>query len=513
MTERILSRTKGPRTWVAFVTLLLASAGAVAQETSAEPPKTTADWKIIAKQSITFRGLIRRMSLASTSQPVLGLKVRTRGRRMTFSSIKVRYRNGKTHQARRRIRLKSGELSSAFAESKRGRLIDEVILIPDVSAPRRRAISVEILALMAPVAKAAEAKATATISSPSDNPTTNNIAKRTAASPTTDGTTAIEAASQTEQRSDAQEPAPQLEAEKQKEKEKVAVTAKPAVSAQSKQRDAVSTITTTPLNRLASTTKDVDLPSPRPKTESEEKTDAPAKINLGNPTRGGALLLGAGSLSSGDEQESFKIEVRPNRFRRLRMHLTGRDVRIAHVTLHYVGGSIQKEPFGVTLMRNTTSRWIVLDPANPLAKVVVQKVESDTSRGVSRVEILGEPVMDALLPETANSTGNNGWLLVAAQSGRALRSHDGHMPVAANRGGFAKLRLARIGRIPMPNRMLLQSGEDGTEVITLQLKNRSNEFDLSASQRVPIESVQLRFSARAINQLPSSGIFQLWAKY
>ena len=68
---------------------------------------------------------------------------------MIFTSSKVRFCNGHLHNERRLIRLKSGEASGAFAVAK-ARLVDEIILIPDVSAPRRRANGFEILALLGP---------------------------------------------------------------------------------------------------------------------------------------------------------------------------------------------------------------------------------------------------------------------------------------------------------------------------------------------------------------------------
>ena len=141
------------RTWIYQAALTALGFALLANPTVAQEQATTptqSGWKVIAKKSIRFCGLIQRIDLKQLGQPVRGLKIRTRGRRMTFSSIKVRFRNGRIHNERRRIRLKSGEASGAIATGAKARLVDEVILIPDVSAPRRRAIGVEILALLGP---------------------------------------------------------------------------------------------------------------------------------------------------------------------------------------------------------------------------------------------------------------------------------------------------------------------------------------------------------------------------
>ena len=146
--EQFLSRT-----WIYQAALTAPGFALLANPTAEQEPATKpiqSGWKIIAKKSIRLRGLIQRIDLKKLEQPVRGLKVRTRGRQVIFTSSKVRFHNGLLHKERRLIRLKSGEASGAFATVAKARLVDEVILIPDVSAPRRRANGFEKLALRGP---------------------------------------------------------------------------------------------------------------------------------------------------------------------------------------------------------------------------------------------------------------------------------------------------------------------------------------------------------------------------
>ena len=187
-------------------------------------------------------------------------------------------------------------------------------------------------------------------------------------------------------------------------------------------------------------------------------------------------MLGVRSLGSQDQPDSFEISARPNRFQRVRLHLSGRDVQINHIALHFADGTIRKEPFDITLMRNTSSRWIAVDPVKPLSKVVIHRGVPGSERGAARVELIGRPVLEAMLPEAAKLSGDDGWVLIASQSGRTVRINDGRMPVAANRGGFAKLRLVRVGRLPMPNGLSLWNGTKPDELIELRSAKNSDEF-------------------------------------
>ncbi len=478
---------------------------AMAQQASNESPAKLSNWEVVAKQNIRFRGLIRRIKLKDPSQRVLGLKVRTRGRRMTFSSIKVRFKDGKTHHARRRIRLRSGEASSAFAVSEKGQLVDEIILIPDVSAPRRRTIGVEILAQLAPEpttpnAVTAEKKeepkqqAAKTIEAPAAG----------AANQPTDQ----ESASSTRKSEDAGQTTPKPVDRTQK--------AKPAKKTPAPEKSTanqiVKDVTTAPVNRLAATATDVDLPSQRPKADNKAEDKPPPKISLGTATKGGALLLAAGSVSQQVTSTNFPIQTYPNRFERIRLHLAAQNLRVDKVVVQYEDGSTHKESFDVVLQRNTYSRWISVDPKLAIVQVTIEPVTSSPGKGVGRVELLGEPVADALLPAETAKTKGDGWVLLAAQSGRVIKSFDGQMPVAQNRGGFSKLRLARVGRLPRPSRMAMRvsnlSGNDAELPIS-----KSGMLELSETQRGPIEHIRLRFSGRAINQVSNTGIYQLWAKY
>lgn len=87
------------------------------------------------------------------------------------------------------------------------------------------------------------------------------------------------------------------------------------------------------------------------------------------------------------------------------------------------------------------------------------------------------------------------------------------MPVAANRGGFRQLRLKRLGRLPRPSALIFRPNSEGGETVSLQTGRTDEDLDLPTSQRFPIDGIELRFSARAIEQLPASGIYQIWAKY
>ena len=114
------------------------------------PSVAEEQWRVIAKKSVVFRGLIQRIDLEAANSFVRGVRVRTRGRRMIFSSLGIRYADGREHRERRRIRLDSGQASKPINLDGDGRFVDEIILIPDASAPRRRAFVVEILGLQKP---------------------------------------------------------------------------------------------------------------------------------------------------------------------------------------------------------------------------------------------------------------------------------------------------------------------------------------------------------------------------
>ncbi len=510
MTEHFLSRARGTlhlgaRAVLAAVALSLLSGVTAAQESA--PKATQSNWQAIAKQSIVFRGLIRRINLATKTDPVLGLKIRTRGRRMTFSSIEVRYRDGKIQRVRRRIRLDSGEFSAVFAESSEGRFIDEVVLIPDVSAPRRRAINVEIHALIA-IEKPAKTNALAsqsTTQSPRESTKELSVTSRTTNDPASQKTPA----GTTQQKS--VEPALPQQGRMRRSENGVAAASAPSSAA--KPRDSDPTTTTAARNTLASTTNTIDLPSPRPKSEPSPQPVDPPTVRLGQPTTGGNVLIGLGALSPSDSPMRFEIKAEPRRFRRLHLHISARDVRIDHLVLQYTDGSLRKEPFDVVLLRNTRSRWISADATKLLKEVIIHSVASDTSKGAARVELLAKPAAEALLPDAVQSTNSDGWVLIAAQSGRVLRNSEGRMPVAANRGGFRQLRLKRLGRLPRPSALILRPNSEGGETVSLQTGRTDKDLDLPTSQRLPIADVSLRLSARAIQQLPASGIYQIWAKY
>ncbi|MEM7747452.1 MAG: hypothetical protein AAF346_04310 [Pseudomonadota bacterium] len=478
----------------------------MAQQAANESPAEPVKWEVVAKQNIRFRGLIRRIKLKNPSQRVLGLKVRTRGRRMTFSSIKVRFQDGKTHHARRRIRLRSGEVSSAFAVSQKGRLVDEIILIPDVSAPRRRAIGVEILAHLAlePTQReAVTAEAKEVPQQPEAKPVDVQATSRVA-----NQVTDKESAAPLREVEEAAKPS----LEPSDTTQKVMPAKKASASANPAAKPIVKDVTTAPVNRLAATSTDVGLPSQRPKVDSGEEPKPPPKIDLGTATKGGELLLAAGNVSRQGDPTSFEIQSRPNRFARIRLHLAAQNLRVDKVIVHYDGGTRHTEAFDVVLQRNTHSRWMTINSKLAIVKVTVHPETSQPGKGVARIEVLAEPIVDALLPAEAAKNEADGWLLIAAQSGRVIKSFDGQMPVARTRGGFSQLRIVRIGRLPRPTRMALQVSDAGAEAVELPL-SKSDMLELSQTQRGPIDRVRLRFPGRTINRVSSTGIFQLWARY
>ena len=485
MRVQFLSRTLIHWIALASVGLPLLSTPMAAQETSSTSAQS--GWKVIAKKSIRFRGLIQRISLADFAKPIRALKVRTRGRRMTFSSVKVRFRDGKEHHERRRIRLQSGESSSAFAASNQARRVDEVILIPDVSAPRRRVIGVEILGLL-------EAE-------------TETQSKGTS-------TTGIENTSPEKKRIDTQADAKRNPNSPKAATDPLATSTNKSGSVDDKPKNPKSTaVSTATLNRLSATNKGIALPSSKPKAKVETSDSLRTSIVLGSPTRGGELLLDQRSISADSNVITFDLNKKPNRLARLRFYLSGSNIRINKVVTIYEDNTQQQEAFDVVQRRNTMSRWLSIDIKNSIARIELHSERRGSQTSNARVELLGEPVLASQLPEFERTSANDGWFLIAAQTGRAIRGYDGHMTVAANRGGFSKLRLVRIGRSPLPRSMMLSSPSTDQTKISLSAAQSSSEFSLSAQQRSPIEQLQLNFSSRALDRISNTDVFQIWARF
>ncbi|MEM6496357.1 MAG: hypothetical protein AAF709_06495, partial [Pseudomonadota bacterium] len=379
---------------------------------------------------------------------------------------------------------------------------DEIILIPDVSAPRRRTIGVEILAqldrvLSTPAAISAKDKKVPQeqLANSTDTQGNNRFADQEGVSPTRQA----EQSGQLDRK-------PLDRRQKSRAAKKVPALAKPGT------KKVVTDVTTTSVNRLAATSTVVDLPSQRPAVDSKEEQKAPAKISLGKATGGGELLLSAGAISQRESSTSFAIQTHPKRFERIRMHLAAQNLRVDKLVVYYDDGSRHKESFDVVLQRNTYSRWIPVDPKLAIVKVAVHPVTVTSGKAVARIEVLGEPTLDALLPGAAARSENDGWLLIAAQSGRGIRDFNGQVPVSRNRGGFSKLRLARTGRLPRPAQLALQISDAGSETAELTI-SKSDIIALPPTQRGPIESVKLSLPASALNRLSNTGIYQLWAKY
>ena len=448
MREQFLSRTWIYQAALTALGFALLANPTVAQEQATTP--TQSGWKVIAKKSIRFCGLIQRIDLKQLGQPVRGLKIRTRGRRMTFSSIKVRFRNGRIHNERRRIRLKSGEASGAIATVAKARIVDEVILIPDVSAPRRRAIGVEILALLGP----------------------DNSPKNENASKSIEATAAAENGGVIERDSKSQRGNVESSVTEQKTNQSVQATS----ANNTRQDQKTRSLTSTALNRLSAASTEVDLPSAKPKPQIKSQAPKPKTVQLGSPTQGGELLLGQKTISQDNNIAVFDLAGKPSRLSRVRLHLTGNNVRIKQLVVFFKDDTQRQEAFDVVQRRNTMSRWVELDTKKSIARLELHSDETGSQPNRASVELLGEPVLASQLPDFERTEASEAWFLIAAQSGRMIRSFDGHFPVAPNRGGFAKLKLVRIGRSPLPRKMIVRTNSTHVPKISLSAAQSSGDF-------------------------------------
>lgn len=447
-----------------------------------------ATWRVIASDSFIFRGRIQTMDLGTAQSFVRGLKVRTHGPRMTFSSLRVRYAGGRPQPVRRRIRLGSGEESQQIPVPEDGKFVDEIVLIPDVSAPRRARIRVEILGLQ-----------------------TETDARRIRGAPPPPVSTGDDDA-QSEKKSD-------------KKSGKPATADGPTADAADRETaDARPDDRTETAAATAGSGPARDNPAAM-RMDPEQKPEAPPapspaeRTALGTPpTKGGGLLLASSRLSRDGNAAGISLDDRAGQFRSLALRLSGSNVFIEAVTVRYRDGSQSRARFGTMLFRNTRSRWFSTEPdrlADAL-EIAYRPVDGDSGAN-ARIDVLGHVADDWLAPNgRARRLDPQGWMLIAAGSSGQLRRAGGRLPAARNRGGYGALRVVAGDRV-LQNASLIVAFADGDER-RLEPGSTRRGADAQAEgiaigHAAPIEHLQLAVSDAAWRRLGDGQSYEVWVRF
>ncbi len=502
-----------------------------------------ATWRVIGKQGFVFRGHIKRVQLGQTKSFVHGLKVRTFGRRMTFSSLEIIYAGGEKQRVRRRVRLNNGEESRVIDVPEGGRFVDEVVLIPDVSAPRRNLIQVEILGLQSdvdaqrvrgqPEATAQEREATrsetaksqvvvparpaAATDKAAENKNADIADRSVATAPPSKAAnggreragTALEVANQ-----DARVPAL---AEADATSRKAGQTA----SSTLENEPGAGSVTQEPSERVPEgqrpDTSDIANLDTQP-NQATQQAAPPSKVQTGPPTKGGSLLVAATRLRPQEPQSVVDLGPSAAALDKFAFRISGGSFFVEDVKIHYDEGVAGAVRFGTQLFRNTRSRWIPADPKRIVRKIVIRHRSIDqTRRSVPRVEVLAHVGDRWLAPDGgAHRLSRGDWILLAARSINDLQHNRGWLPAARNRGGFRKMRaISTAGRLA--ERTLTVVFADGKKqelpAPTRQRASRDHPTGRELNNTAPIERLKIAVSERTLSRLSGNARFEVWVKF
>ncbi len=457
------ARHRGAFVIWALVCCMAPTVGAMAAES----------WRQIAAGDFVFRGQIQRIDLTRPLRFVRGLKIRTRGRRMTFSSVRVVYGDGQTQPVRRRIRLLSGQTSAVIDVPAPGKFVKQIVLVPDISAPRRHRIRVEILGLQDDddmQRRPGDADVSNTSGELAPIPARKTDAKAQQAAATKDAN-----ARSLDHETDNRRAGEPDEPGKHGTRRRIANTA----------------------------------------TAANEAKHLSAVV-LGQPTNGATVLIGALPIEAQATQSQIVFDKPLAKFAQLRLRPTGANLFLENVAITYDDETRASARFGVSLFRNTTSRRIAIDPKRFVRSVLFnhRPVDGIRRRGI-RIQLYATLADHWLLPTSEGARLNDGWLLLAAREGQYLARSGGRLPVARNRGGFGELRVTGAsGAMKRAKLNIRFAGRpNGGMVQRVAGTTKGWHSTVELAQRAPIAGLEFELGRRALQSLPATARVAVWVRF